>query len=308
MRRSHCWLAAFSLALIVAMARPVSGSARQEASPAIDAEIAHPTGGSEVVLQVAEIPGFVTMGYRLTVMPPFTMFGDGRVIVTGPTTLQYPGKALPNLRQVRLNEDGMQAVLRAAQGTGLLDGDKQLENNQVTDLSTVVFTTTANGQTSVVSVYGLGTAEENLPADVRAARQALAEFVQGVLGQTVWPASSVVEQDAPYVIERIQILSSAVPPEAAATPVDASAPDQEDLDWPLAESLATAGDPSDQVQGGRCLVLDGDEARQVVAAMQDATSLTRWQSDGSLFDVYPRPLLPNESGCGVEPAAATPAA
>lgn len=308
MRVSHRWLAAFSLALTAAMVLPVAGGARQDASPAMDGEIAHPTGGSEVVLQVSEIPGFVTMEYRLTVMPPFTMFGGGRVIVTGPTTLQYPGAALPNLRQIRLNEDGMQAVLRAADAAGLRDGDKQFENSRVTDLSTVVFTTTADGQTSVVSVYGLGTAEENLPADERAARQALAEFVQGLLGQTVWPESAVDEQDAPYAIERIQIISSVVPPEAAATPVDASGPVQEDLHWPLMTSLATAGDPSEQVQGGRCVVLDGEEARQVVAAMQDATTLTRWQSDGSLFDVYPRPLLPNESGCGADPAAGTPAA
>ncbi len=59
-------------------------------------------------------------------MPSFTLYGDGRAIVQGPITMEYPGPALPNLRQVRLTEAGVQAVLAAAQSAGLLDGDRDL--------------------------------------------------------------------------------------------------------------------------------------------------------------------------------------
>ncbi len=54
--------------------------------------ITHPTGSADVVLRVSTGGGFVPIEYNYTMTPEFTLYGDGRVIVTGPITAQYPAR------------------------------------------------------------------------------------------------------------------------------------------------------------------------------------------------------------------------
>ena len=180
MPRRPRWVTALAAALAVIALLPLFAAAH-DASPAAGDPIDHPTGAGEVVLRIDETPGFVPVEYALTMMPRFTLYGDGLVVVQGPVPAIFPGPALPNLRTLRLTEDGVQTVLAAARDAGILDGDRALDNQMVTDLSTTLFIATASGRTTVVSVYGLGTAEEQLPADERADRATLAEFQSRLL-------------------------------------------------------------------------------------------------------------------------------
>ena len=80
-----------------------------------------PTGADEVVVRVVTEGGFTAESRRPAHLPQLSVFGDGRVVVTGPTALQYPGPALPNLQEFRVTDAGLARILEAARAAGLLD-------------------------------------------------------------------------------------------------------------------------------------------------------------------------------------------
>src|SRR3954469_22813419 len=68
--------------------------------------IGHPTGSDDLVLRMDVSGGFVPAEVTLKNVPGVSIFGDGRMIVTGPVIEIYPGPALPNLQVTRLTEEG----------------------------------------------------------------------------------------------------------------------------------------------------------------------------------------------------------
>jgi hypothetical protein len=269
------------------------------------APIAHPTGADEAILRVETTGGFVPVEWVLTALPDYALYGDGRLIAPGPTTLEFPGAALPNLRQIRLSEAGMQALLREARAAGLLDGGASYPGAPVTDVGTTVVTITAGGQTSEVSAYGLGI-EDGVPAEAVAPRQAILGFLELLADPTRLPAGSVLEENQPYEVERLQVVARAATSQEVA---ESGAP----VAWPLDGSLAEFGEPLTELQAqlgdARCGVVEGEEAEAAVAALARTTQLTPWESGGATWRVFVRPLLPDEVGCPARPAAeGTPAA
>ena len=97
--------------------------------------------------------------YTLGTTPFWSLFGDGTLIVPGPQIEIYPGPALPNLTATPVSEDGIQAILQAARDAGLMDGDENYGDMCIADAANTVFTTTADGSTSVVSAYALDVGE-----------------------------------------------------------------------------------------------------------------------------------------------------
>jgi hypothetical protein len=121
--------------------------------------IEHPTGANDLILGVAYEGGFVAYEYTLGTTPFWSLFGDGTLIVPGPQIEIYPGPALPNLTATPVSEEGIQAILRAAKDAVLMDGDRNYGDMCIADAANTVFTTTANGSTSVVSAYALDVGE-----------------------------------------------------------------------------------------------------------------------------------------------------
>lgn len=279
--------------------------------------ITHPTGAEERVLQVKIEGGFLPPQYLLLEMPTFSLFGDGLVVTQGPVPLIFPGSALPNLRQLRLSADGIQAVLVEARRAGLLGEDLFLRTDQIADAGTTTFTTTANGKTTVVSAYALGA---EVPAGVSGSvadlYRRLAEFhaLLGTLPEWL-PAEAIVEGDAPYAIERLQIVS--LPVDNLQVPPE---PGQPPATWPLDTPLGELGAPLSETESplagmaefgeARCAVFAGDAAAIVVAALDAANAQTAWESGGTSYALFPRPLLPGEEGCSPEivDGAGTPVA
>jgi|SRR5579884_2924422 len=274
------------------------------------AAIAHSTAPDQALIRVDLSGGFVAPQSLIQQMPLFVLYGDGSAITQGPHIAIYPGPALPNLLVTRLNEDGIQAVLRAAQDAGLLDGDHTYPGPHVSDMPTTVFTVHANGRTTVVSAYALGfeANQPNLPVPDRAARAKLTDFLGHVTSlSSVLPAADIAQPESSYTIERLQIISQ--PAAAEGTPQPGTPALGGEADWPLSTPLAQFGVPSAAaavLPQGRCGVVAGADAHTLVAALQRANELTLWRSGGALYRVYARPLLPDESGCPARPAA-TPA-
>lgn len=269
--------------------------------------IEHPTGADQVVLRVASEGGLMPPQYLVMLMPWFVLYGDGLVLTQGPVIAIYPPPALPNLRQMRLSEAGIQAVLAEAQHAGLLKEDLFLRTDMVMDAPTTTFTTTAGGKTTVVSAYAL------MPEPPAGTSGAVAEqyrklgaFQSQIQTLADWlPDGAIAEPDADYQISRIQVVS--IPVGSLQVPLDEN---QAAMDWPLATGLADLGEPvantpaqyagMPEFADARCAVIEGDDAATLVAALSQANSQTPWTSGGAQFALFPRPLLPGEAGCPPE--------
>lgn len=274
---------------------PAAGAARSTAiaSPA-------PAPQSLLVLRMEITGGFVPAEYALTELPAFSLYADGTVITTGPMIEIFPRPALPNLRRFQLTPAGIDLVLEEAHAAGLLRGDTSYDNPLVADAPFTLFTTVADGRVETVSAYALGIGEEALPASPETeARAVLLEF-QGFLFDLParLPAEAISSGDEAYQIERIRIYAR--PIDAAIPPWAESGLEQAPMAWPLATPLSAFGGPverADLYGEMRCGVVVDEGAQDLLAALQSANVFTPWESDGALYQLWVRPLLPDEEGC-----------
>ncbi|HEX6128042.1 MAG TPA: hypothetical protein VF071_03370 [Candidatus Limnocylindria bacterium] len=290
-RRPHIRTALLAAGLALALAACTAPGARS--TPA--ASIQHP-GGDELVLRVEHRGGFVPAEYHLVRLPTFTLLGDGRAVVSGAMPAIYPGPLRPSLLERRLTEAGMQAVLRAALESGQLDADAEWRGvaQFVADASDEVFILNADGRSVTVSVYALGIAgggEWDLPAKERAAHEALAELSGKLQSLDTWlPADAWADDEwRPFRPDAIRLV---------VRNADADQPGTDELPfrsepWPVPGDPAAFGAPA-ELDGWRCGVVSGPEAEAWYAALEQADQLTRWIGGGHRYQVWARPLLPDE--------------
>jgi hypothetical protein len=255
--------------------------------------IEHPTGADQLILRVAYEGGFVPYEYTLGSTPFWSLFGDGTLIVPGPQIEIYPGPALPNLTATPVSEDGIQAILEAARDAGLMDGDANYSNQCIADAATTVFTTNADGTTTVVSAYALdvgepaGTCGNEKDAEARAK---LAAFQAKLTDLRSWLPNGSVGTERPYDPTEMRVY--VLPYQG-----DAELP-QDPIEWPLEPPLDAFGEP---VQNGpghtRCGVVTGENLTTLLAAAGKANALTPWTSGGTEYHLIFRPLLPDEHAC-----------
>jgi hypothetical protein len=255
--------------------------------------IEHRTGADQLILRMAYEGGFVPYEYTLGSTPFWSLFGDGTVIVPGPQIEIYPGPALPNLTATHVSEDGMQAILEAARNAGLMDGDASYGNQCIADAATTVFTTDADGQTSVVSAYALdvdepaGTCGNGEDADARAK---LAAFQAKLTDLQSWLPNGSLGTERPYDPTEMRVY---VLPYRG----DAELP-QDPTEWPLEPPLDSFGEPVENAPSDtRCGVVTGEDLTTLLAAARDANALTPWTSGGTDYQLIFRPLLPDEHAC-----------
>lgn len=300
-RRS--FLGAMGGAVALAAAGPARAFAQADATPvSVGESIEHPTGANEVVIRIAAVGGFVPVDISLSQFPQFSLFGDGVAVTTGPMIDIFPPPALPNVRQVRLSEAGIQQVLGAATEAGLLAGDASYDNTRVTDLPTTTFTVNAAGKTTTVSAYALGFDDDPNWTDAeREAIGKLVEFANKTFDLASWiDPANLLSADEAYPITRLQIVAREVmPTEGTPSPGDEELV-QEPIDWPLAVSIADAT-PATGLIGPedptRCGILEGEDAATLLAAAAQANTLTPWVSGDTSYILTFRPLLPDETGC-----------
>ncbi len=123
------------------------------------ATTSHPTGGSDLVLRIDVGGGFVPVEYNLTQTPTFSLFGDGRVIVTGPMIEIWPQPAMPNLQQTIISQETMDKLLSAAKEAGLFANDVDYGIPGITDVATTTITINADGKSYESNIYALGFGE-----------------------------------------------------------------------------------------------------------------------------------------------------
>lgn len=276
---------------------PEDPSASPDAGGGAGGGIEHPTGSDEAILVVDSVGGFVPVDFLVTQVPSFALFGDGRVVMMGMQTLEFPGPALPALIERKLTEDGIQAILEAVEASGQFGSSRDLRGaaNMVADAADTRFTVNAGGREVTVSVYGLGLLMPgmevpDMPAGEAEAHEALSALNDQLLMIDTWlPADAwATEGWHPYEPTAFRLYVRDVTNE----PVDGDLPEHV-MDWPTDDDPAGFGVEQPFFGNGtRCGTVEGEDW---LVALSEATQSTRWTDDGERrFTVAPRPLLPHE--------------
>lgn len=267
--------------------------------------IAHPDG-DETVLRV-EYAGGMIRDFFLTGFPPFTLTGDGRVIVPGAQIDIFPQPALPAVNVRTLNEEGIQAVLEEVDSTGLFGSSVEFRGAQncVADAGDTAFILHAGGKDVTITVFGLGTLDPagscpGVSEAEFAAHRTLSRLMDGLSNlDAQLPASAWVDPSwEPYVPEAIRLLVR----NADADPPDESGIGNKLIEWPTDSDPATFGD---EASDGtiRCGVVSGQDAKDWYAALTGANTLARWVKGDHRYEVTVRFQLPDEPlECPAPPA------
>ncbi|MEO5703722.1 MAG: hypothetical protein ABIR64_01860, partial [Candidatus Limnocylindrales bacterium] len=127
-------------------------------SPAVDG-IQHATGAADVLLRMESGGGFVPIEFFATAAPTSTLYGDGTLVWRNPN--DAPPAEVGNVNRlspfltIRLDEEGIQALLEDAIGRGGLGIAAGPYMCNCADIPSTTFTLAADGRTKEVSVTGL---------------------------------------------------------------------------------------------------------------------------------------------------------
>jgi putative VirB-like lipoprotein len=172
-----CSVTASSTAAPARSGSPPTAGSSQPATGEID----HATGAEDVILRLDQGGGMMIRGGGATLVPPFTLFGDGTVVFRNPA-LELPPATGPVFRQnpmrtAKLDEEQIQELLSFAVTEGGLGTAKlQYDNPMVADAGTAIFTIKAGGLDKTVNVYALGLNDAGVPdLPARAQFQKLAD-------------------------------------------------------------------------------------------------------------------------------------
>ncbi|WP_433825168.1 hypothetical protein ACQP2E_23900 [Actinoplanes sp. CA-015351] len=235
----------------------------------------------DLVLRVQYRGGFVPPQFLIGRLPLVSVYADGRVITEGPTTLIYPGPALPNLQVARITPEEVKQLAAEAAGAGVETGADFGTPNVADIPSTRVSVVTGYG-TQSVDVVALNEAQpddSSLTAANQAARKKLKTFVDKL--------TSLGAESQPYAPEEIAAIA-----QAWTDPGDGLA--GKPVTWPGPQ---LPGEYLNKTVAIRCLAVTGAEKDAVLAAAEKANQQTPWASGGKQWSVTFRPLLPDESGC-----------
>jgi hypothetical protein len=272
--------------VVVALGLAACGSdsagspAAADSLPPVTDGYQHPTGADDVVVEYAEVGGFVPREFAFKQPPNVLVSGDGRAFSPGAQIEIYPGPLLPAVQVQSVSEKGIQAILAAADGAGLLADVEYEQPTNIADASTARVTINVNGETYVHEAYALGLAlpgaegQETTPE-----RQALADFVAQLTDlSTLVGADQLGEQTlfepSEYGIE------AAVVEDLSAYGGDGIEPTV--VDWPADASVRLA-------DAATCTIVPASEVGETLAA---ANQLTFFTEAGVTYQVLAKPILP----------------
>jgi hypothetical protein len=287
------------------------GSTSPPSSGGGSGDIEHPTG-SEAILLVDGSGGMLPVQMMVTNLPALVILGDGRVIMQGMQTLEFPGPAVPPLIERTLTEDGIQAVLQGIQDTNLFTTDLELSGamSACADCPNTLFTLNAGGQDVTVSIYGLGSVLPDMeppPGMTSAeidAHRILGQLNDGLMTLDTWLPADAWEAEGwqPYEAEAFRLYVRDVTGE----PVEGGDLPEQVREWPNDDDPAAFGEEVVAFgDGTRCGVADGELGAIWLEELAAANQMTLWTNDGDRrFSIRARPVLPHEDPACPELAGA----
>jgi hypothetical protein len=210
------------------------------------------TGADDVVIGVTFEGGLVP-SVAFSTTPVAIVSGDGRVLTTGPTTMQFPGRLLPNVLQQSITEDGIEELLAGADELGLLAEVDYPSNDNIADAPSTVVTITVGGTTYSHAAYALDLEPETDPS-----RRALSDFV-ALMTDLSGTLGDAVGAEAPYVTDTYLVQAEVIDPATMTFEVEPTI-----VDWPPDAPVRLA-------DVGECAEVP---AAAVDSVFADATQLT----------------------------------
>lgn len=256
------------------------------ASPSGVAESSVPYAPSDVVLRVRTAGGFVAPQAAMASLPEVSVYGDGRVVTTGPIPAVYPGPALPNVQLQRIAPAELPGLVHRALDAGVGSG-ADLGSTHVADAPTTTFTvrTVEGVVTTDAPALGVG-GDDGLTGPQHAARQRLRDLLAALTDLRGTLGADAVSRPEPY---RPALVAAFAGEWAPGT--QPQLPDPPEIAWP---GPALPGPPLPDRPNVHCLTT---EAAPVLAAAAGANARTPWTSAGARWALQLRPLLPDESSC-----------
>lgn len=238
-----------------------------------------------VVLTISDEGGFIPVEWNFKRIPRSVVMSDGTVYLQGPTTLEYPGAALPNVQVVEIADAALAEILALIESSGLADVTDERNDEAmvvVADVTDTVFThTDEDGIDHRFSVYALGFEG----VDFTDERLNTLEDLLASVDRAVADGDSVEG----FVADRVDVFAG-----SREIPVEDEFVDTQE--WPLSVSF---DDMADAGAGFRCAHLEGDEAAAILDRFSEFNDATTFVTEGGdVYTVIVRPLLPGqESSC-----------
>ena len=272
-----------AVCLLGACARPAADASPAGASPAGASPAG--AGADTVVLRVRQEGGFVPPERIVGRIPDVSVYADGRMITQGPQIAVYPGPALPNLQERRLDAAAVEKLVDEAVAAGVRTG-ADLGTPNVADAPATRIDVLHDGVTATVSAMALREAAPDdtaLTAAQRAARAQLTALLTRLDEMAAGPGQQ------PYRAATVAALAQAYAP-----PQDGLPKQPGPVAWPGPALPGEYLNPDVKIG---CVAASGAERDAVLAAADKANQNTPWTSGGNEYTVTFRPLLPDESGC-----------
>jgi hypothetical protein len=299
-------------ALVVGCARPVAQE-NQEPSPTVastsSASVSATTSPSPepsarpawpAILTFDQGGGLIGPDAYNALFPPFTLLGDGRVVLLKAPVHFSSGPMFPDVRIRQLTDVGVMTVVETAITSGQFVADAAWDGMGTLglyDAGTATFTLNTDGTPVTVSVYGLGAyltdePPPDLPADELKVHQALIQLFQQLSTIESWLPADAWSEPAwePYRPDSIRLFARNADADVAEidAPFDERPwPDEEGMDW----------NEYEHSDWGiyQCRMADSADADLWYGALSDADGLTRFIRDGHRYQVSIGLALPDET-------------
>ena len=252
--------------------------------------IEHPTGPNDIVLRASTRGGFVRLQTVMSRVPEFTLYGDGRALVLPPGDETAGGRGgglnpgaaggdpvqVPTLRETRLSEDEVRALLKYALVDGRLGTARDAYMGGNMDAPSTVFDLHADGADRSILVTGL--TDDPAPGPDAAAIKAFADLVAKLRS---------IPTDADYASDRtIAYLAETEGPQGV--PVEA---------WPWTDlAPADFAQPADDAAiPFPSHILDAGQVDAASPLTGGKPALVSVKApDGRTYSLLVRPALPDE--------------
>ena len=237
--------------------------------------------GATLLIEVTSEGGFINPAARLGQLPEVVVDADGKIYTQAVD--DGSGKLVPGVLVRDVGAAGAAAILAAIRDAGL-DVENTDGGGVSGDTGVTIFTAVINGETIVNRVVASGPGGPGHPGG--GSNPAVELLTRLTDPAETWGAANVITTTYQPVGYRVY---------------DAPAADGRSgsVDWPLTQPLADFGSPQTPdfgVAGLRSGIVLGADAASLAAAAADATSQETFKSDGDAYQVWVRPLLPDELG------------
>lgn len=238
-------------------------------------ESQRPDDGPTPLIELGTEGGFVLVDFSLKRIPQYVLMTDGTLYAPGATPAIFPGPALPDIRTMQVDDEVLADVLQYIQDMGLADvAELRLDETAqlVADAPDTYVIYFDDAGRHKLSVYGLGLGEG--ASDAREAQ------LTGLI-ETLDRAASARDGER-YSPNRLEVY---------ALGADPAETERSSLPWPLDisyDEMFGDGEPFG------CVLLEGEEATQVIDVFENADDLTRFDDGIDQRRLVARPLFDHQ--------------